>query len=218
MSLVTGEEQDFSYVPIPLWGLLVGVTATRGVIKLCTSDEVLRQQRWEHGISSLPTAQGDAEVLFEFESPWQLPKFPILPKATPKLLQSSLAAREMLALPCRAARSWHPDTRLGKRLPWVYGITPEEWIYGICAPHRRGMDQYVLQNLCLNPASAAAMKHLLPAFPALEPSSAHEMGAQVYCLKIKTWPCIFVGVRQNRGERQWNCQGTDCKSVFNFVC
>lgn len=42
------------------------------------------------------------------------------------------------------------------------------------------------------------MKHLLPAFPALEPSGARKMGAQVHCLKIKTWPHIFVGVRQNR--------------------
>lgn len=95
---------------------------------------------------------------------------------------------------------WHPDTRLGKRLPRIqlYGITTEDWIYGTCTPHKHGMDQNVLQNLCLLSPSVTAMKPLLPASPALEPSGAREMGAQVYCLKIKTWPYISAGVRQNR--------------------
>lgn len=53
----------------------------------------------------------------------------------------------------------------------------------------------MLRDLCLNSPTVTAVKHLLPA---LEPSSAHRTGAQVYCLKIKTWPYISVGVRQSR--------------------
>lgn len=101
---------------------------------------------------------------------------------------------------CRTVWSWHPDAGLGKQLLRVrlYGITTEDWIYGTCTPHKHGMDQNVLQNLCLISPTAVAMKHLLPASPALAPSRAREVGAQVYCLKIKTWPYISVGVRQNR--------------------
>lgn len=54
------------------------------------------------------------------------------------------------------------------------------------------------QNLRLNSPGVATMKHLLPAFPALEPSGARKMSTEMHCLKIKTWPHIFVGVRQNR--------------------
>lgn len=110
------------------------------------------------------------------------------------------------------AGSWHPCARLGKQQQQqirVYETTTEDRIYGACTPHKRGTAQSVLENLCLNSPSVTAVKHLLPA---------HEMGAQVRCLKIKTWPHIFLGVRQNRRKSQENCRGTDCKSMFNFVC
>lgn len=54
------------------------------------------------------------------------------------------------------------------------------------------------QNLCQSLPSITTKEYLLPAFPTLEPSGAQKTGAQVYCLKIKTWSSIFVGVRQNR--------------------
>lgn len=60
------------------------------------------------------------------------------------------------------------------------------------------MAQNATQNLCLSLPGVTTKEYLLPAFPALEPSGAQKMGAQVYCLKIKTWPSSFVGVRQNR--------------------
>lgn len=80
----------------------------------------------------------------------------------------------------------------------LYELTAEDRIYGICTSHKHGMDQNVNQNLCLSLPSITTKEYLLPAFPTLELSGAQKMGAQVYCLKIKTWSSIFVGVRQNR--------------------
>lgn len=98
---------------------------------------------------------------------------------------------------CRTAWFWHPHAALGKRMLQIrlYELSTAVWIYAICTPRKRGMDQNGTQNLCLSLPSITTKAYLLSA---LEPSSAQKMGAQVYCLKIKTWPSIFVGVRQNR--------------------
>lgn len=80
----------------------------------------------------------------------------------------------------------------------LYELTAEDGIYGICTPCKDSVARHVTRNLCLSLPSITAEEYLLPAFPALEPSGAQKMGAQVYCLKIKTWASSFVGVRQNR--------------------
>lgn len=111
-----------------------------------------------------------------------------------------LPARCCRCAACRTSWFWHPHATLGKGMMriWFYELTAEDWIYGICTPHKHGIDQNVTQNLCLSLPSITTKEYLFPAFLALEPSGAQKTGAQVYCLKIKTWPSISVGVRQNR--------------------
>lgn len=98
---------------------------------------------------------------------------------------------------CRTARFWQPYTALGKRMLCLQlnELTTEVWIYGTCTLHKHGRDQNAAQNLCLSLPSIMTKEYFLPD---LEPSSAQKMSAQVYCLKIKTWPSVLVGVRQNR--------------------
>lgn len=74
-------------------------------------------------------------------------------------------------------------------------LTTEVWIYGTYTLNKHGRDQNAAQNLCLSLPSVMTKEYL---FPALEPSSAQNMSAQVYCLKIKICSLILIAVRQNR--------------------